>query len=313
MASTIFLVDIDAFFAQAEQIRDPALRGRPVVVGGKATDRSVVAAASYEARALGVKTAMPISQALRICPQATFVRGDFELYAKLSQQMHDVCLSHTPLVEMVSMDECFMDVSGCRRRYLRLLGPDFGPANAELWPLAAACRLQADIRRQTGLAVSIGVATNRTVAKIASDLSKPGGVLHVRAGYEAAFLAPLPLKHLPGVGQKTAERLQRYNLKTIGQLAALGEDVLSSAGGATAGAADHLHSAARGEGDCHVSAEESLPKSISRETTFQRDITDAAHLRAMLDHLLQRAAGQMREQGLMATTEIGRASCGGRV
>ncbi len=301
----IFLVDIDAFFAQAEQVRDPSLRGRPVIVGGRTTDRSVVAAASYEARALGVKTAMPISQAVRICPQATFLRGNFDYYSHLSGLMREVCLSHTPLVEMVSMDECFMDVSGCRRRYKRLLGNDFGPDEAEVWPLAAARRLQEDIHRQTGLVVSIGVASNRTVAKISSDLAKPGGVLHVRRGYEAALLAPLPLGHLPGVGKRTAERLQRYNLKTIGQLAALGGDVLAPGPGgavASSSAADDLQRSARGEGGTLVRAEAGLPKSISRETTFERDVTNLGRLRAMVNYLLQRAALQLRQQGLLTAT-----------
>lgn len=302
MSSVIFLVDIDAFFAQAEQVRNPALRGKPVIVGGPSAERSVVAAASYEARALGIKTAMPTSQAHRICPQAIFLPGDFNLYQTLSRQMHEVCLSHTPLVEMVSADECFMDVTGCRRRYLRMLGPDFGPPAGDIWPLAAACRLQREIKDRTGLNVSIGVAANRHIAKIASDLSKPAGILHVRQGYEAAFLAPLPLKHMPGIGKKTAERLQRFNLRTIGQLAQYGEQLLSGEGRSTANVDADLCRAARGFGNCHVSPDETLPKSISRETTFSCNVTDAARLRAMLAYLLQHTAGQMRGQGLLAST-----------
>ena len=144
--AVILLVDIDAFFPQAEQLTRPELRGRPVIVGGRLTDRSVVASASYEARAFGVKTAMPIAQAARLCPQGVFLRGDFQLYARLSREMHRACLRHTPQVEMVSLDEAFLDLSGCERHYRVPRGASFsGNTDADAWPFTAACRLQQDV------------------------------------------------------------------------------------------------------------------------------------------------------------------------
>ena len=301
----ILLLDIDAFFAQAEQVRRPDLRGRPVIVGGRVTDRSVVASATYEARARGVKTAMPIARAARLCPDAVFLPGDFALYADLSHRMHQVCLRHTPLVQMVSLDEAFLDLTGCARHHHRpppspadpAAGPSDAPAPA--WPLRAACRLQADVLRETGLRVSIGVAANRLVAKIASELAKPAGVLYVRPGREAALLAPLPTRCLPGVGPKTAERLHRYNLRTIGSLAAVSQELLTQAFGAVG---ECLHHASHGRGSAHVHPDDALPKSIGRETTFAQDTCDRHAIAATLNRLLQRAARQLRNLGLLAAT-----------
>jgi DNA polymerase-4 len=311
---TILLVDIDCFFAQAEQVRRPELRGRPVIVGGEVTDRSVVASSSYEARARGIRTAMPIAEAARICPEAVFLRGDFALYAELSRRMHEVCLRHTPLVEMVSLDEAFLDLSGCARHYedgstaegrtgaachggLASRSYDAG-AESPGWPMVAACRLQRDILEATGLRVSVGAASNRVVAKVASELAKPGGVLYVRPGREAALLAPLAIKELPGVGPRTAERLQRYGLRTVAELAAVSRGLLVESFGA---AGEYLHEASRGRGSAEVSSEAGLPKSISRETTFERDTCDRRTITAMLSYLLQRACRQMRSDGLLAS------------
>jgi DNA polymerase-4 len=298
--AAILLVDIDCFFAQAEQVKRPELRGRPVIVGGDVTDRSVVASASYEARSRGVRTAMPIAQAARLCPEAAFLRGDFALYAELSRQMHQVCLRHTPLVEMVSLDEAFLDLTGCARRYRspesvsqgatpkRSGAPHLEPRTGTppSWPLEAACRLQRDILEATELRVSVGVAANRLVAKVASELAKPAGVLYVWPGSEAALLAPLPLKELPGVGPKTAARLARYNLHTVGELARLPQGLLVEAFGL---GGEYLHEAARGRGSSEVVPEPGLPKSISRATTFEQDTCDRAAVAAMLSYLLQRA------------------------
>jgi DNA polymerase-4 len=291
--AVIFLLDIDSFFAQAEQLKRPELRGRPVIVGGEVTDRSVVASASYEARTFGVRSAMPIAQAVRLCPQAVCLRGDFALYAELSAAMHDVCLRHTPQVERVSLDECFLDLTGCERHYRRRGSP------APLWPLQAACRLQQDVLQSTGLRVSIGVASSRVMAKVTSDLAKPAGVLYAAPGYEAALLAPLELGRLPGVGPKTAERLQRYGLRTIGDLAAVAPELLAQSFGVVG---EYLHEAAHGRGAALVIPDEGLPKSISRETTFEADTCDRQAIAAMLSYLLQRACRQLREQGLLAAT-----------
>ncbi|MBN2584404.1 MAG: DNA polymerase IV [Planctomycetes bacterium] len=297
--AVILLADIDAFFAQAEQVKRPELRGRPVIVGGHVTDRSVVASSSYEARARGVKTAMPVAQAVRICPDGIFLRGDFATYAEMSRQFHEVCLRHTPLVEKVSLDEAYLDLSGCERRYRRLLVGGPCPVAASAWPLLAARQLQRDFLQTTGLYVSIGVASSRMVAKVASDVAKPRGVVYVWPGREAAFLAGLPVGHLPGIGPKTVERLRRYSLQTVGQLAAIPRELLVEFFG-TGG--EFLYEAARGRGSAAIDPEEGLPKSISRETTFERDTSDRRKLAAMLSYLLQRACRQLRENGLLAGT-----------
>ncbi len=293
--SAIFLVDIDAFFAQVEQILRPELRGRPVVVGGLVTDRSVVASASYEARARGVRTAMPIREAQRLCPDAEFLRGNFHAYARFSDAMMDACRRYTPQVQPVSLDEAYLDVSGCRRLY-ETLGITRGGTG---WPFEAADHLKRAIRRDVGLDVSIGVGANCLVAKIASDYAKPNGIAYVRPGYEARFLAPLPLKALPGVGRRTAERLAQYNLHRIKDLLRIPEAVLvDHFGPAAAG----LVARARGLDPTSVSAEAGDPKSISRETTFERNLIDRRQVTAMLSYLLERVCRQLRGAGLLART-----------
>jgi DNA polymerase-4 len=255
----------------------------------------VVASATYEARARGIRTAMPIAQAVRVCPDGIFLRGDFAFYSELSRRMRDVLFEHTPLVEMVSMDEGFLDLTGCQRHY-RCAG---SAASCGSWPLDAACRIQADVRRRTGLAVSIGVATSRVVAKIASKLAKPGGVLHVHPGNEAVLLAPLAVKELPGVGPKTAARLERYGLRSIGDLAGVSRELLLETFGSTG---EYLYEACRGRGSARVVPEADLPRSVSRETTFQQDTCDRRAILAMLSYLLQRACRQLRAEGLLAAT-----------
>jgi len=368
--SVIFLVDIDAFFAQVEQILRPELAGRPVIVGGLVTDRSVVASASYEARARGIKTAMPIREAHRLCPDAVFLRGDFHAYARFSDAMMDLCRRYTPLVEPMSLDEAYLDVSGCRqlfetqgivrpppeiprgrfpdpphpgaagqethhaqaveestvtqqrvavppasrvacpRRCLRghasSPGDETCPANGVLavppagpWPLEAADHLKRSIKRELQLNVSVGAGTNRVVAKIACDYAKPNGVAWVRPGYEAEFLAPLPLKELPGIGPKTAERLAQYNLQRIGDLVKIPEKMLVEHFGP---GGEVLAARARGIDSTPVSAEPGNPKSISRETTFESNLIDRGAMQAMLYYLLERACRQLRDVGLLART-----------
>jgi len=355
--SAIFLVDIDAFFAQVEQILRPELAGRPVIVGGLVTDRSVVASASYEARARGVKTAMPIREAHRICPEGVFLRGDFHAYARYSQALVDLCRRYTPLVEPVSLDEAYLDVGGSRRLFetqgivrprtsrvacpeiLRGGSPDQPrqgrpprscavgqethraklethrakletcPANgvlavppaeaADPWPMEAADHLKRTIKHELQMNVSIGVGASRLIAKIACDYAKPNGVAWVRPGYEAGFLAPLALKALPGIGPKTAERLARYNLLRIGDLAKIPEAMLVEQFGP---GGEVLAARARGIDPTPVSAAAGDPKSISRETTFETNLIDRGAMLAMLYYLLERACRQLRRQGLLART-----------
>jgi len=293
--SVIFLVDIDAFFPQVEQILRPALRGRPVIVGGRVTDRSVVASASYEARARGVRTAMPIAQARGLCPEAVFLRGDFHAYARFSRDMMDLCRRYTPAVEPTSLDEAYLDVTGCRRLF-QACGIAGG---GEAWPIQAADHLKRTIKRSLDLDVTVGVGVNRLVAKVACSCAKPNGVAWIRPGYEARFLAPLPLADLPGVGPRTAERLARYNLQRIGDLARIPERMLVEHFGPGGRV---LAERARGIDPTPVTTGGEGPKSISRETTFETNLIDTAQMKAMLAYLLERACRQLRNEGLLART-----------
>ena len=211
----ILHVDIDAFFASVEQLLHPELAGKPIVVGGDPDGRSVVSSASYEARAFGVRSAMPLAQAKRLCPQAIFVKGSSHEYSRMSGKMREVFLAFTPDVEMASLDEAYLDLTGCKRMYRD--------------PFETAERIKAQVKREIGLNVSIGVSTSKLIAKVASDYAKPNGIAYVWPGYEAEFLRPLELKCLPGVGPKTLERLQRYNLHKIGDLQRLSASALSAA------------------------------------------------------------------------------------
>ena len=294
-APVIFLVDIDAFFPQVEQILRPELKGRPVIVGGRASDRSVVASASYEARARGVRTAMPIRAAQRLCPDAVFLRGDFHAYARFSRAMMDLCRRYTPLVEPASLDEAYLDVTGCRRLFRTSGIASVGRG----WPLQAAEHLKRRIRRDLQLAVTVGIGANRLIAKTACSCAKPNGLAWVRPGYEARFLAPLPLKDLYGVGPRTAERLAQYNLQTVGDLVRIPESMLVEQFGPSGRA---LAQRARGIDPAPVTAGRSQPKSISRETTFETNLIGRSRIKAMLSYLLERACHGLRGIDRLART-----------
>src|SRR4051794_27351904 len=224
---TILHIDLDAFYASVEQLADPSLRGRAVVVGGLGP-RGVVAAASYEARRFGVQSAMPMARARRACPNGVFLAPRFDAYRDASRAVMTVLRSFTPLVEPIALDEAFLDVAGARR--LHGTGPE----------IAAAIR--ARVRDDTGLVASVGVATTKFLAKLASDASKPDGLLVVEAGTELAFLHPLPVERMWGVGPATRRRLADLGVTTVAELAALPEDTLTSALGQAAGR--HLHALA---------------------------------------------------------------------
>jgi DNA polymerase-4 len=280
----ILHVDIDAFFASAEQVLHPELAGKPVIVGGDPDERSVVASASYEARKFGVRSAMPLAQARRLCPHAVFLKGNFHEYSRMSEQMRGVFYSFTPDMEMGSLDEAYLDLTGCRLIYRD--------------PFETAERIKVAVKSATGLNVSIGVSTSKLLAKIASDYAKPNGIACVWPGYEAAFLRPLDLKELPGVGPRTLERLQRYNLHRIADLQGLPQKTLSAALGP---AGDALFERAFGLDGAPV--EEALyPKSISRETTFDEDTADRRVMEAMLSYLAERAANKLRSIEMRAKT-----------
>jgi DNA polymerase-4 len=283
-AASILHVDLDAFYASVEQLLDPTLRGRPVVVGGLGP-RGVVAAASYEVREYGVHSAMPMALARRACPHAEFLAPRFAEYERFSGRVMDIMRSVTPLVEPLSLDEAFLDVEGARRR----LGD--GPTIAR--------HVRERIRGETGLIASVGVATTKFLAKIASDLSKPDGLLVVEPGTEEAFLHPLPIGRLWGVGPATLQRLEAIGVTTVGDIAALPESALASALGAAHGS--QLARLARNVDDRPVTPERET-KSIGNEETFPTDVGDRAALERELVRLSNRVAERLRKAGLEART-----------
>lgn len=286
---TIFHVDMDAFFVSVEELFDPSLKGKPVVVGGRKDDRGVVAAASYAARKFGVHSAMPLRMAAKLCPEAVFLDGHPERYREYSRRVHEILLEFTPQVSMASIDEACLDMTGTER----LWGP----------PLRAATLLHDRIGARTGLNCSIGIATSKMLAKIGSDFAKPNGIVWVPPGMEAAFLAPLEVSRIPGVGRVTAERLREIGVRKIGDLARLDEEFLLRRFGqwglALAGKARGVDAGAWFEGE--IGAYED-PKSISHEHTFSCDVREQAPLEAMLARLAEKVGRRLREHRLFART-----------
>ncbi len=271
--SSILHVDMDAFFVSVELLERPELRGKPVVVGGRPDQRGVVSAASYEARKYGIHSAMPLRTAGRLCPHAVFLDGHHEKYGEWSDR-----------VEMVSIDEAYLDLAGTER----LHGP----------PLAAADKLLRTITRTTSLPCSGGLATTRLVAKVASDQAKPRGLVWVPAGCEQRFLAPLPVRKIPGIGEITERALRALGIETVEQIAAVPQEKLEKIFGQWGTA---LYRKARG-GDSYEFVIDAEPKSISHNHTFGEDTDDADSLSAMLSHLSQKACKRLREAGLATRT-----------
>jgi DNA polymerase-4 len=279
----ILHVDLDAFFVAVEQVRDPSLRGRPVIVGGDPRGRGVVSTASYEARRFGIHSGMPLVTARRLCPYAVFLRGDFRPYTEVSRAFHALLGRYTPLVEPAGIDEAYLDLTGCE--------PVAGP------PLDAAHQIRARVREDLSLAASVGVASGKTVAKIASDATKPDGLLEVPPGQGAAFLAPLPVRRLPGVGPRVEAALAAVGVDTLGQLASLPETRLRILFGRHG---PRLAELAGGLDPLPVASLEAPPKSVSREGTFATDVSDAALLRAVLRSYCESVAADLRRRGLRA-------------
>lgn len=280
----ILHADMDAFYASVEQMDNPEIAGKPVLVGGSPTSRGVVAAASYEARRFGVRSAMPMSRAVRQCPHAVIVRPRFDRYREVSEQIREIFLGVTPLVEPLSLDEAYLDVTA-------VVTTD---RSAE----SIAREIKARVRLDVGLTISVGVSTCKSVAKVASDFDKPDGLTVVPAGGEGAFLAPLAVRKLWGIGPKTAERLEAEGVHTIGQLAARPEEWFTQRFGKRG---PEIRLMANGQDD-HPVVTEREAKSVSAETTLAEDVSDLEELRAIVRRLSERVERHLGGDGLQGRT-----------
>ena len=280
----ILHADFDAFYASVEQLDNPELRGRPVVVGGSADSRGVVAACSYEARAFGVRSAMPMRTALQRCPHAVRVPARFDRYHEVSRTVMAIFSEITPLVQPMSLDEAFLDVTD-------VVSDGRGPG-------IIGAELRREVKDTLGLTISVGVATSRSVAKIASDFDKPDGLTIVPAGTEQDFLAPLPASRLWGIGPKTARRLESEGVRTIGDLAARPRSWFDAQFGKTG---VRIRDLAFGRDDSPVSVEREV-KSISSETTLAEDTGDADRLFSIIDDLSTRVAESLEQNGIPGHT-----------
>jgi DNA polymerase IV len=283
-STPILHVDMDAFFVSVELLTRPDLKGKAVIVGGDRDQRGVVTSASYEARKYGVHSAMALRTAAKLCPHAIFLPGHHGLYGEWSDRVATVLAKFSPVVEMASIDEAYIDLSGTERMH--------GP------PLAAAHKLLREITATTSLPCSGGLASTRLVAKIASDQAKPRGLVWVAPGSEPRFLAPLPVRRIPGIGKVTDAALQDLSIQTIDQLQALSIEKLEATFGRWGTA---LYRKARGI-DSFEFFLDAEPKSVSHNQTFGEDTNDRALLESTLSYLCQKGAKRMREAGLYART-----------
>lgn len=296
-ARTILHLDIDAFLASVEVALHPELRGKPVVVGGLPTDRNLVMSCSYEARAAGVRPGMLLPEAARRCPQAVFRRGDSQGANRLRERVVDVVLGTTPRVEVTSIDDLYADLTGTER--------------AAGLPVDVAAGLRTRIRTEVGLPVTIGIGSSRTLARIAGKLGKPGGVAWIFPGSERAFLAHLPVEHLPGCGHATGRMLERFGVRTVGELAIVPREVLFTSFGVLGLV---LHDRARGIDAEPVEPSYVLnpdgtrtaraPKSIHRDGTFEPEEGRREIVAAMLAYLVERAAHRLRSHRVRARTLV---------
>lgn len=284
MLRQILHVDMDAFFVSVEELADPSLKGKAVIVGADPDGRGVVTAASYEARKFGVHSAMPIGTAKKLCPHAVFLRGHHAKYREYSQKVCEVFQEFTPVIEMVSIDEAYLDLTGSERLHGGML--------------SAADRLIQTVQKRTGLNCSVGASTSHLVSKIASDQAKPHGLLYIFPGCEAAFLAPLPVRRMPGIGKVTEPELLSLGIMTIGDLQTYGAERLQKKFGKYG---EWLFTKSMGE-DIEAYAYEEEPKSISHESTFPVDTAESEELERTLSYLSQLVAGRLREHRVFART-----------
>ncbi len=282
MVRRILHIDLDAFFVSVERALDPSLRGKPVVVGGNPAARGVVASASYEARAFGLRAGMPLRQAYRLCPHAIFLEGSFPRYRDASARFIEILGDFTPQLEPAGIDEAYLDLTGFE--------PIYGPVRD------VALRIKRRITDEMKLTASVGIATSKVVAKVASGLAKPDGLIEVMPGEERLFLAPLEIGRLPCVGARTEQRLKEMGITIIGELARLPPSFLKSVFG---GAGELMYRYANGIDDRKVEPPSPV-KQISRETTFADDTLDRRLLRATLCYLSERVGSELRAQGRCA-------------
>jgi DNA polymerase IV len=282
---TILHVDLDAFYVGVEVARRPELKGKPVVVSGDVRSRGVVLSASYEARQFGIDSAMPAARALHLCPTATFVPPDFRAYSKASKAFMDVLREYSPLVEPTSLDEAYIDYTGCE--------PLHGPVEQ------AAADIRRRIEKEISVTASVGIGPSRIVAKVASAAAKPDGVIHIRHGEEAAFLAPLPIRKLPGIGPKAQQRLEAIGIRRLGQIAGLSDEFLTQNLG-NHGPELRLRALGIDAGSIH----EGRPanRSISKSTTFGKDHRDLTKLHSTLLWEAEGVAEEVRRQNRRART-----------
>ncbi len=283
MNHLILHIDLDAFFVSVEQALAPELRCKPVVVGGRPDRRGVVASASYEARGFGIRAGMPLAQAYRLCPQAIFLQGSFPAYRDASEKFMAILADFSPSLEPAGLDEAYLDITGCDL---------FGT------PYQLASSIKKRVKKELKLVASIGIASCKVVAKIASDSGKPDGLVEVTVGKEKDFLALLPVANLPGVGKKTEQSLKAMGIKTIGQLAAVPVEVIKNRFGSYG---FMIHHYANGIDNREVETP-GQAKSISRETTFAEDNSDKVFLQSILRYLCERVGAQLRVETKHART-----------
>lgn len=281
---TIFHLDLDAFFVSVERILDPSLEGKPVIVGGSPKGRGVVAACSYEARKFGLHSAMPIRTAYQLCPDGIYIKGHYEEYVSFSKAVKNILKRYAPVIEQASIDEFYMDFTGCRKIYGS--------------PIMFAAHLHKEILRETSLPCSIGIAGNKNVAKIASDFRKPKGVTCVLPGCEKEFLADLAIERMPGIGKVTARELNLRGFYFIKDIAAMPKEYFSIKYGKYG---SDLWRKANGEGTKYLTVEHEQ-KQISKETTFKEDITGKDQIKKILFDLTGKVVQNLRDHGWNAAT-----------
>jgi len=303
-AARICCLDLDTFFVSAERLLNPSLEGKPVIVGGSPGQRGVVTACSYEVRAFGVHSGMSLTKAAQLCPNAIFLPGTHGAYSPYARQVQQAIEGVCPVVQVASIDEFFFDMSGCERMYRRPVDAD-----ADATILRTMRELTAAIKAELGLPASVGIATSRSVAKIASGLAKPAGVLLVPAGREAELLAPLPVRKFPGIGPVAEGKLHQRGIETLGQLARVPLRSLEKVFGAWA---PRIKRGARGEAEHDLGRDRPAFRehdpdglqvgSISNERTFREDVGDPRQIDAMLCGLCERVCWRARKRGIKART-----------